>query len=217
MPHDKEELLASAKSLTGRTLGELAQETQFPLPTNAKNAKGWVGELMERCLGATAGNRSAPDFESLGIELKTLPLNARLEPKESTFVCYAALAARATQTWETSAVAAKLQNVLWVPVEADPALDLTLRRVGKIFLWSPSTDDWRVLKSDWEEHMETIALGQIGEIDGRRGQYLQLRPKAYSSKVRTTTFDQKGNKIQSNPRGFYLRRSFTLKIFAEQH
>ena len=184
------------------------------MPANPKNAKGWTGELLEICLGATAGNRSVPDFEALGIELKTMPLNAQLRPKESTFVCHAALHGTTEQRWEDSPVYAKLQRVLWVPIEADPDIELALRRVGEVFLWSPSTKDWQILRCDWEEHMETIALGHIEQIDGRRGEYLQIRPKGYSSQDRTTTFDATGEKVSANPRGFYLRRSFTAKILA---
>ena len=213
----KDRLLSNAEALSGQSLGRLAHEHRIPLPTNPKHAKGWVGELLEHCLGASAGNRSVPDFESLSIELKTLPLNAKLEPKESTFVCHAALTGNVLQRWEDSSVYAKLNHVLWVPVEADANIDLSLRRIGRVFLWSPSTQDWQILKRDWEEHMETIALGHIDKIDGRRGEYLQLRPKAYSSHARTKSFDSEGLSLQSNPRGFYLRRGFTAKILSSAH
>ena len=208
-------LLSAAHALSGRSLGELAHEYRVPLPNNAKRAKGWVGELVEICLGATSGNRSQPDFDSLGIELKTMPLDSRLKPKESTFVCHASLSGIAEQRWEESPVYAKLKSVLWVPVEADAEIDLALRRVGEIFLWSPSPQDWQILKRDWEEHMETIALGLVDQLDGRRGEYLQIRPKGYSSHDRTKTFDVAGNKVSANPRGFYLRQKFTSKILAQ--
>ena len=206
--------MSAAHALRGRSLGDLAHERRVPLPQNAKRAKGWVGELLEICLGATAGNRSQPDFEALGIELKTMPLNSQLAPKESTFVCHASLSGIAEQRWEDSPVYAKLRRVLWVPVEADPEIELAFRRVGEIFLWSPSPQDWQVLKRDWEEHMETIGLGLIDQIDGRRGEYLQIRPKGYSSHDRTKTFDADGDMVSANPRGFYLRQKFTAKILA---
>ena len=206
--------MSAARALRGRGLGEIAEEMQIPLPANPKHAKGWVGELLEMYLGATAGNRPVPDFETLGIELKTLPLNAQLEPKESTFVCHAPLIGIEAQTWENSPVFLKLRHVLWAPVEADTAIDLSLRRVGELFLWTPTTQDWEILQRDWEEHMETIALGQLDQIDGRRGKYLQLRPKAFSGADRTKAYDSLGNPSSSNPRGFYLRRSVTAKILS---
>ncbi|MEM7467116.1 MAG: MutH/Sau3AI family endonuclease, partial [Pseudomonadota bacterium] len=153
-------------------------------------------------------------FEHLGIELKTLPLNIRLEPKESTFVCHAPLSPSGGLSWQSSSVYQKLREVLWVPFEADPDLDMSQRRVGQSFLWSPSVSEWSVLRRDWEEHMETISLGKFDEIDGRRGEYLQLRPKAYSSHARAATFDMDGDATQTNPRGFYLRTVFTRQILA---
>ena len=206
------ELITKASLLRGTTLGELARQYELTVPSNTIKSKGWVGELLELALGATAGNRSVPDFESLGIELKTLPLTAQLQPKESTFVCSAPISNISASDWESSSVCKKLDKVLWVPFEADTSIDISLRRVGNIFLWSPSSQDIQILKRDWEEHMETIALGQIEEIDGRRGEYLQIRPKGYSSKDRTKTFDLDGAPLMSNPRGFYLRTLFTRKI-----
>ena len=38
-------------------------------------------------LGASAGNKSLPDFESLDIELKTLPVSTEGQVLETTFVC----------------------------------------------------------------------------------------------------------------------------------
>ncbi|MGR8947169.1 MAG: DNA mismatch repair endonuclease MutH [Gammaproteobacteria bacterium] len=212
----KQLLLQNAERLCGQSLGQLAFEHGIELPTNRLNSKGWVGELLEHCLGATAGNKSAPDFESLGIELKSLPLNKSLAPKESTFVCHAPLSGIENAGWQQSGVYQKLREVLWVPFEADLSIDVSLRRVGKIFLWSPSPQQWDILRRDWEEHMETIALGQLDQIDGRRGEYLQLRPKGFSSAARTDTFDEHGARMRSNPRGFYLRSSFTRAILASQ-
>jgi DNA mismatch repair protein MutH len=209
-------LIHKAQSLRGITLGELATSCSQTPPTNSLKSKGWVGELLETALGATAGNRSVPDFEELGIELKTLPLTALLQPKESTFVCSTPMANLHDNDWETSSVFRKLNKVLWVPFEADPNIDISLRRLGNIFLWSPSKRELEILKRDWDEHMETIALGRIEEIDGRRGEYLQVRPKGYSSKDRTKTFDADGARLMSNPRGFYLRTRFTKIILEKQ-
>lgn len=215
MVESEHELLTLAAALSGQSLGELAASINVPAPQNALRAKGWVGELLEILLGTTAGNRAVPDFEALGVELKTLPLTSKLLPKESTFVCSAALNKPDIGEFEQSTVYKKLRKVLWIPFEADTTVEITLRRIGVPFLWQPSGQDLALLKRDWEEHMETISLGQIDQIDGRRGKYLQLRPKAFSSHNRTQTFDAEGNRLLSNPRGFYLRSSFTKKILQE--
>ncbi|MFT4563712.1 MAG: DNA mismatch repair protein MutH [Gammaproteobacteria bacterium] len=211
-PRNEVELLENAFALAGQTLGELAQTLGEDVPHNLTHAKGWVGELLELALGADAGSRPVPDFEILGIELKTLPLNNRLQPQESTFVSSAPLANTVGMQWETSAVKAKLNKVLWIPVEAAKTLAIGERRIGSPFLWSPSNEDEQILRADWEEHMERIAFGRLDELDARLGTYLQIRPKALNRRKLTAATNAAGAPTATLPRGFYLRTSFTRKI-----
>ena len=85
-PIDEAALLAKAQSIAGLTLGELAAELNVAVPIDLKRDKGWVGMLVETALGASAGSKAERDFAHLGIELKTLPVNARGYPLETTFV-----------------------------------------------------------------------------------------------------------------------------------
>ena len=78
-PTNEKALMLAASALAGRTLGDIAHEQGVVVPNDLKRAKGWVGELFESALGASAGSRPVPDFEDLGIELKSLPLNNSLE------------------------------------------------------------------------------------------------------------------------------------------
>jgi len=212
IPCDERELLGRAFNLAGRSLGEIAGEAGYATPVDLKHAKGWVGELLEHVLGATAGSRPVPDFENLGIELKTVPLNARQQPQESTFVSTVPMASIIGLSWLESTVKAKLDRVLWIPVEAAHVLQVADRRVGAPVLWSPSREDAAILQEDWEEHIEMIALGRLEELDARMGTYLQVRPKAFSREDLTATFDAEGVPSASLPRGFYLRTLFTRRI-----
>lgn len=214
-PADERELLARAGELAGKSLGELAQHAGGHAPENLRRAKGWVGELLEVLLGATAQSRPVPDFEALGIELKTLPLNARRQPQESTFVSAVPLADVTGMQWTHSTVRAKLECVLWIPVEAARDIPLQQRRVGNPILWRPSARDAAILQADWEEHIEHIALGRLEDLDARMGTYLQVRPKAFTRDDRTATFGADGAPVTSLPRGFYLRTALTRRILAE--
>lgn len=211
-PNNENELMLSAATLAGRTLGEIANRRGIVVPRDLKRAKGWVGELFESALGASAGSRPVPDFEDLGIELKSIPLNSRHEPQESTFVSSAPLQHTIGLRWINSAVKAKLNRVLWVPVEAAHRIPVAQRRVGRPLIWSPSPQDSAILQADWEEHIERIALGDLDELDGRLGTYLQIRPKAINRRDRTIATSSRGEPINTLPRGFYLRTSFTRKI-----
>lgn len=199
-------------ALGGCHVGELAARYDKTLPRDLRRHKGVVGELLELALGASAGSRPVPDFEHLGIELKSIPLGRDLRPLESTHVCTVAADDLARQSWMTSTVRRKLTRVLWMPVEGTRDIPLEKRRVGRAVLWSPSAADEAVLRADWEEHMELIATGRQAELDGRLGTYLQVRPKAANGVARQISSDATGVTTPILPRGFYLRAAFTVRI-----
>lgn len=214
-PVSVEELLARAADLTGKTLRQVAGELGLPVPSRLLHAKGWIGTLMENYLGANSGSLPEPDFAEFGVELKTLPLGKGGRPKESTYVCNVPLLPGPDSAWETALVKRKLSRVLWIPVEADPALPVAARRVGSAFLWSPDRRQEKILRQDWEELMEKITLGWLDQVSARYGKYLQVRPKALDARSLTTGTDPEGYLIRSLPLGFYLRVSFTRQILAD--
>ncbi len=214
-PRDEAELLARARALAGRRLAEIAADQRVTAPPDLRHHKGWVGQLIERALGATAASRAVPDFIELGIELKTLPVDRRGRPVESTFVCTVPLAEVGEVPWERSRVRGKLAHVLWVVVQGERAITVGDRQVGAALLWRPTAAQEQALKDDWEELAGIIALGDIETITGRLGQFLQVRPKAAHSRVRRRSIDTEGEMIETLPRGFYLRATFTASILQE--
>lgn len=215
-PKTETELKSRVIELSGKSLSQLANEIHWPVPENLKHDKGWIGQLIEVHLGASAGNLSEPDFQNLGIELKTIPLNANHKPKETTFVCAVPLLKHIGLSWQDSCVFHKLSRVLWLPIEAAPSIPIAERKVGLGFIWSPSEQEMQELKDDWEEFMELISLGQVETITAHLGEHLQIRPKAANASVVTTGIGQDGLRKQTLPRGFYLRTSFTDHILQSQ-
>ncbi len=213
-PHTTAELMQRAQTLQGLTLQQLAQRCGLQVPQNLQRDKGWIGQALELYLGATAANLAEPDFQQLGIELKTIPLNAVGKPRESTFVSSISLLEIAQKTWQTSVVKKKLSHVLWIPVEGDPAIAVAARRMGQAILWQPTAEQEHCLKTDWQELTDYISLGQLDKITARLGRYLQIRPKAANAKALCWAFDENGHKIQTLPRGFYLRTKFTEQVLS---
>ncbi|MGV7092086.1 DNA mismatch repair endonuclease MutH [Siccibacter turicensis] len=213
-PENEAELLLQARRLAGLTLGELAFLAGLTPPADLKRDKGWIGMLLERWLGASAGSKPEQDFAALGIELKTIPIDSLGRPLETTFVCVAPLTGNTGVIWETSHVRHKLQRVLWVPVEGERAIPLAERRVGNPLLWSPDPHEDEQLRRDWEELMDLIVLGQVERITARHGEVLQLRPKAANSKALTEAVGAQGQPILTLPRGFYLKKNFTAALLA---
>lgn len=211
-PTSEKELLSRARHLAGLTLRDLAIEFNQAIPKDTLYAKGWIGQLLETALGATASSLAEPDFQLIGIELKTLPLTNTSKPKESTYVCTVPLSNLYEQDWDSCWLKKKLQRVLWLPLEADKRIPLAERHIGNAILWSPSNEQASQLRQDWEELMELVCLGKLDQITSHMGRYLQIRPKGANAKSLTTTLDEEGNTIQTLPRGFYLRPEFTQLI-----
>ncbi len=205
-PATREQLIAAADALAGRTVGSVARACSMDVPPDLRGHKGWIGHVLERALGAD-GRGAEPDFPALGVELKTIPVDEQARPKESTWVCWAPLDGSMAAAWGESLVRRKLASVLWVPIVGEgPPGD---RLIGRCVPWSPQGEDEATLRRDWEEIAELIRGGRLDRLDASLGTALQLRPKAASSRDVVRFLNADGDWIETGPRGFYLRRSFT--------
>lgn len=201
---DLADLRRRVDALVGRTVDDIASELLTIAPIVGVHTKGKVGALIESILGATGGSRARQDFPELGVELKTVPVDAARKPRESTYVCRIALADAERAEWESSWVRRKLSHVLFVPI-----CDGTI--LTPVF-WKPTLEEDRAMHSDFDELMGTIGAGRIEDITAHAGEILQIRPKARDGSVRTTTFDRDGDLISTVPRGFYLRARFVARL-----
>ncbi len=211
-PRSEQELLERAEKLAGLPLAALAARAGLTLPQDMRQAKGHAGTLLELALGADAASRPQPDFSTLGIELKSIPVNALGAPTESTYLCVAPLRGAVGLRFEDSIAWRKLRRILWVPIESAPELPLAERRVGWPLLWSPDAHQARILREDWEELMELLVTGSFAQLDSRVGEYLQVRPKAANARALAPSFDASGLPASTLPRGFYLRTRLTRRI-----
>ena len=211
-----QQLLDKAQSLAGYTLGELAAKYQAQVPAHLLREKGWIGQFIEYLLGAKSGSLAQPDFPELGIELKTIPIDRYGRPLESTYVSVVPLNNLTGLNWHNSVVRHKLMHILWLPIIAEKTMPIEQRQIATPFLWQPSAQQQQLLQQDFEDVIETVAMGKIDQIDARFGELLQVRPKAANSKALTEAIGPNGETILTLPRGFYLRPQFTGSILAEQ-
>jgi DNA mismatch repair protein MutH len=214
-PETEIQLLQRAHALAGKTIACIAQEWGQDIPLTLDRAKGWVGQLIEKALGAHANNLDQPDFMNLGIELKTLPLTPLGQPRGSTFVCSAMIPNLETD-FAHSRVWRKMAKILWIPVETHPAIGIAARRIGTPLLWTAPPLIKAQLQQDWEELIELITLGHFAALSAHKGKYLQIRPKAPNAKTFIQVMDNEGRMISTVPKGFYLRPCFT-QLIIQQH
>jgi len=215
-PTDEHQLVSRAQALAGLTLSQLAEDLDLEVPDSLKNNKGWIGNLLELALGATAGSKPQQDFPELGIELKSIPIDYRGKPLETTYVCITPLMGIGGLTWQQSNICNKLRKVLWIPILSERSLPIGQRQIGSPFIWQPNSNQQQQMQQDWEEIMELIALGKITSITAKVGQVLQLRPKGANSKALTAAIGCDGAPIMTLPRGFYLKIPFTHQILKDQ-
>ncbi|WP_341503042.1 DNA mismatch repair endonuclease MutH [Gallaecimonas sp. GXIMD4217] len=214
-PQSLDELQDRARALSGFTLAELADRAGLSVPKDLKREKGWMGLLLEHFLGAQAGSRPEPDFPELGVELKTLPIDRQGRPLESTFVAVAPYEGWQGVQWQGSHVRAKLARVLWIPILAERSLAPAERLIATPMLHSLQPDEEAILRRDWEELVELLALGRFDEISAHKGQYLQLRPKAANGRVKTLARNSEGELVAVQPKGFYLRSLYTSRLLSQ--
>jgi DNA mismatch repair protein MutH len=215
-PRSEAELLERAQAMAGTSLAALARGHGVAVRTESRRAKGWAGQLIESYLGASAGSLSEPDFQIIGVELKTIPVSIAGEPRESTYVCSVPLMGGASTHWLGCNVQRKLARVLWVPVVTDKDTDPGDRIIGWPLLWSPSEQQAAALQADWSELMDMVCLGELEKISAHHGTVLQIRPKAADSRARRWGIGETGEQVRTLPRGFYLRTRFTRAIL-QQH
>lgn len=215
-PRSEAELTQRAGDLAGKRLGEIAKALNLPLPKRTVGAKGWTGTLLEMALGATAGSLSEPDFQLIGVELKTIPLRTDGRPRESTYICVLPPPGGDPPLWEHSNVRRKLARVLFVPVVYETGLSFAARIIGTPLIWSPSPEEESALRADWEELMDLACTGHVESITAHHGTHLQIRPKAANASARQRGVGEDGAPAETLPRGFYLRASFTAALF-EKH
>ena len=210
-PKDLTELQQRYQELSGQSIGAIAKKLNLNIPEDLLHAKGWVGQLIEAYLGATASSKATPDFPELDIELKTIPINLQGKPLESTYVC-TVQTNNSFLTWRDSWVYRKLKHVLWVPIISSPDLAITDRVITTPFLWQMDEEIEEVLCTDWEELMDMLQLGYGKDLSAKYGTYLHIRPKAANSRVLIDYTDADGHATKIVPKGFYLRSSFTAMI-----
>ncbi len=238
---ERERLLAHARALVGVTLAELADGLGLPVPTGRVRTKGWSGQIIERELGAGDAPGRGQDFAELGIELKTVPVDRDLVPRESTAVCQIDPIVIAGESWETSYLRHKLSQVLWVGLEVPSRVgsrrallgadhrgkawkpsqgfhinDLGSvgdRRVVAVRLWTPSPEEQALLRADFELFVRGyFRRGRGAAITGHQGQVLQVRPKGRNAADRRQAFGPAGEPTEIGKCGFYLRPAFVARI-----
>lgn len=211
IPTSQAQLQVLIDSLQHRSVGAVARELNIQIPRVPAQTKGFVGQLVEKYLGVNNNNLASLDLGELGIELKTIPVNAAFSPLESTYVCTVE-SNRRVLTWQDSWVCKKLSKVLWIPILIKPQGPIEENIILEPILWQPSAEIAAILAQDFMELMDLFYLGEGGSLSAKYGTYLHIRPKAANSLVVVDYLDSNNVYTKIVPKGFYLRTQLTKQI-----
>ena len=204
-PADEDSILFYASHLEGQTLNEAIPNYERTF----NGGRGTFGLILETgYFSLERNNESRPDFEEVGIELKSSPLkrlrNGELRAKERislSMIDYNILAYEKGPLYSTS-FWTKIKRLLLVFYEYSPQLSVLDYPIRIVRLWEFPDDDKLVLAKDWELIKSYVDNGEAHLLSEGLTNYLGAATKGASSKDLTN---------QPNSPEMAMRRAFSLK------
>lgn len=204
----------------GKTISEIKEDLNI---VNKKMKKGASGLIVETLLGIKNNNRSAPDLEEIGVEVKVLPLqinkNKDVKAKEPTQIKMINYCEVAKETWENATIRVKINITFWIVYLAKidgNALHQDDYVILDWYLDHPNIETNAIFKIDWEAIRDMIIQGDADSLSCSMGTYIEPKTKGKNNKDLTNAPDGKGGLIEVRRRAFYYKKKYTNeKVIAE--
>ena len=210
-PTDKQSIIVYAQKLQGKTLREATGLGHIQPPSKRR---GSLGNAVEQYYFRYAANSdSRPDFDQVGLELKTTPLkagrNGQLVAKERLVLSQIDYEEVVTEEFESSRMLRKsadilLMSYLWEP-DKDP-LDYRFVLVDEMHI---PREDLAQIRTDWETVVAKVRSGHAEDISGADTLYLEACTKAADSSQRRR---QPFSEVPAKPRAWALKASYMTVI-----
>lgn len=172
----KEELLQHARILEGHSVKEAIQINQeSSLVSVSRSAsplykgKGGFGDyLEENYFGKKNDTESRPDFDELGIELKSVPLkinnDGSIRVKERIVLNKFRFYDIVNETFETSHFLKKDAILLLIFYFHNNQLAMEDKKINLVDLWEVLNHDANQIRADWEYIVNKIKEGKAHEL-----------------------------------------------------
>lgn len=214
LPYDKankESIVYYAMDLTGKTLREAAGVDEIDDPVVRRGSLGNAVEYYY--FKFDPNNDPNPDFNEVGIELKTTPLKRTkrgdLVSKERLVLSQINYMNVVDETWETSSVLKKCSDILLLFYLYAPDVNPVDYEFYLVELWSIPEEDIPTVRQDWETVVEKVRQGRAHEISSSDTLYLEACTKAANSAVRTK---QPFSDVPAKPRAWALKQSYMTAV-----
>ena len=211
-PANRKSIVEYAHKLVGRTLRDSCDVDSF---SSKKGNKGKLGQAIEYCYFEYEPNSAQePDFPEVGLELKTNPVKRKkdktLSAKERLVLTMIDYCALVDETWESSTVRSKMDDMLLITFLHEPEkdeFDYEFEFVGTPMI---PLEDMAVIRDDWETIVAKVKAGLAHEISGGDTNYLEACTKGASAK---TVRRQPYSDIMAKQRAFALKSSYMTSFY----
>lgn len=206
----EEEILAKARELRGKLLGDIPEAT-FEALTGG-TGRGEVGHTIEAFFGIPQNSLSMPDFPGARVELKVVPLRragGSLGVKERTVISLINYKTLMEETWADASVRKKLKIlfVFFQHLDGRPKRSFPIREV---LLWEPDARTDVLLQADWDRVFAKVRQGRAHELSESDGAIMGPCTKSATGLSRRP---QPFGDQPARPRAWALKPSFTLQLF----
>ena len=206
-PKNIDSILDYARKLIGKTLRDSTDAPDTLQNALANEVKGKFGQYLEKYyFGIENNSESKPDFEAVGLELKTNPLKklrkGKISAKERVVLNIIDYMNIINEEWDKSHLLSKNEFILFVMYlyENDKNfLDYIIKYVKP---WKIEGEDREIIRQDWEKIVKKIRDGKAHELSEGDTFYLGACRKGW----------KEGLKKQPNSEIGAPQRAFSFKI-----
>lgn len=178
--HDESLLMKRANSIVGKRLVDLEKEIERLDGVSRVLTKAGAGYVIERYFGIRANSEDEPDFPSLGIELKSVPLREKngfltvKEPLSLNMLNY--IKEYKCENINQSSLYRKNRRTLFVSYLYSGE-KRSQYRVMHAFLWIMNDAVLGELRPDFERIIQKIRAGKATDLHQKFDRYLTTCPK----------------------------------------
>jgi DNA mismatch repair protein MutH len=202
------EVRQALEPVIGVPFKELAAALGFDLPADSRRRKAAGGHIVETLLEIAKNSIPRPDLESLGTEVKTIPLNTLSRPREMTKIGAFNLATTShEEEFRYSSLYKKVRSILFVPVMKADNDSPDYWYLRPPFLWLPSEEQLDRLEEDYVEIQAAAVMADWSRLRGLPGKYLTLN---------TSDSTTAGKSEEQKRRAWFLKKEMTREI-CDQH
>ncbi len=213
-----------ARNLLDKRLSDFTYESKF----NNKKSKGRLGQAIEEeYFGYKVNSRQEADFKEAGIELKVCPLKQVKVRKSSkslreklgysakermvlSIIDYCKLA---EEKWDSNTLMEKCKELLLMFYMNEKNQPVENHIFKLINLWSPSEEDLKIIKNDWNIIVNKVKAGKAHEISEGDTMYLGACTKG--STAEKSKRKQPYSDILAKQRAFCYKRNYVDYIIEE--